>query len=144
MLSRASFRRWWASLAVLGGLAGLVPAAPAGECGRDGSHSSHAERCFWRFGPHCSNCCPPYQNDFFGYFPTYWRPWPGGWPSCAPPLATTLPAQDPARPPEAEPVPPPQSVDGPPRGQLPAPRPDAAATKAPSPYSPISTPARRQ
>ncbi len=31
-------------------------------------------------GPGCHRpMCPPYHADYWGHFPTCWRPWPAGW-----------------------------------------------------------------
>jgi hypothetical protein len=41
------------------------------------------------FGCNCMPSCSVFQSDFFGYYRTCWRPWPGGQPECpvyVPPL----------------------------------------------------------
>lgn len=53
-----------------------------------------ATREFWQgmrgLWPRCKKYpCPPLHDEFFGYYPTCWRPWPDGWHICpvSPPLA---------------------------------------------------------
>jgi hypothetical protein len=52
----------------------------------------------WATGP---PCCQPsnavFYSEFFGYYPTCWRQWPGGQPLCPgqhPPAKTTLRKED--------------------------------------------------
>src|SRR3989442_232660 len=58
-------------------------------------------------GGHCRSCCnpcPTLTGDFFGYYPTQWRPWP----------ATSVPSTDqPAEPTPARPMPNPPATNEP-------------------------------
>jgi hypothetical protein len=39
--------------------------------------------------------CKPFHAEYYGHFPTCWRPWPGGWPRCFCPLPPAAPYWEP-------------------------------------------------
>jgi hypothetical protein len=87
-------------------------------------------------GGHCRSCCnpcPTMTGEFFGFYPTLWRPWPGtAWnvPSTTKPEAPA-PKPMPILPEKNEPIPPPMKDK--PQDLNPD---DLGVWKQTSPYSP--------
>jgi hypothetical protein len=90
-------------------------------------------------GGHCHSCCnpcPTLTGEFFGYYPTEWRPWP----AVAAAVPSTAPAQPKPKGSETEePIPPPMK-DKPSNKAKPG---DSGAWNQSSPYSPLPLAARR-
>jgi len=42
--------------------------------------TSRADYGYW--GCRCKPSCDVFYSQFYGYYPTCWRPWPGGQPEC--------------------------------------------------------------
>ena len=100
MLSRSRFICHVAVLAsVLALFEAIGPAASAGDHGWWGYH-----------GCKCDPGCEVFSSDFYGYYRTCWRPWPGGQPECPVYLLQPVPLQTAKEPKPAEALPTPMPI----------------------------------
>ena len=78
--------------------------------------TGRADFGFWGYcGCKCKPSCDVFYSGFYGYYPTCWRPWPGGQPDCPAYIMAPVPQMS-----EKETAPPPTL----PRPmQLPSPQP---------------------
>lgn len=67
-----------------------------------GASIAHAGYGYW--GCRCHPSCEVFHSEFYGYYRTCWRPWPGGQPECPVYMGHPVPLA-PAKP--AETLPPP-------------------------------------